>query len=116
MDQLDFEQKHRPFVPTEILSIGGGKTVFGGISVREYMATHILNGILCREDGSSHTIEECVEVAIKATDILQQKLSDERLMDYREMRKRVPHNPNPTMQNPNAIMQNPNAIIKNDSK
>lgn len=101
MDQLDFEQKHRPFVPTEILSIGGGKTVFGGISVREYMATHILNGILCSEDGPRCTLKDCVECAIEATDILQQKLSEQLSKDIREIDFEPPYDPYP---------------IKNDSK
>lgn len=109
MEEIEFYTKHRSVSREERRTKDGGIMRNGGMTVREYMTTHILNGILCREDGSSHTIEECVEVAIKATDILQQKLSDERLMDYREMRKRVPHNSNPTTQNPNAT-------IKNDSK
>lgn len=99
MDQRDFEQKYRPFSPTEIPLIGGGKIVSSGISVREYIATHILTGILCSEEGS--TLDDCVECAIKATDILQQKLSDQLSKDIRETDFKPPYNPYP---------------IKNDSK
>lgn len=99
MDQRDFEQKYRPFAQTEIPCIGGGKTVLSGISVREYMATHILTGILCSEEGP--TLDDCVECAIRATDILQQKLSEQLSKDIRETDFEPPYNPYP---------------IKNDSK
>jgi hypothetical protein len=101
MDQRDFEQKYRPFAQTEIPCIGGGKIVLSGISVREYMATHILQGVLSSEEGAKHTLDGCVEIAIRATDILQQKLSEQLSKDIRETDFEPPYNPYP---------------IKNDSK
>lgn len=92
MDQRDFEQKYRPFSPTEIPLIGGGKTVLSGISVREYMATHILTGILCSEE---RPLDDCVACAIRATDILQQKLSEQLSKDIRETDFEPPYNPYP---------------------
>ena len=101
MTEIDFEQKHRPFAQTEIMRPCGVKTVFGGISVREYMATHILQGLLSDPNCGGAGLDKLVDCAIEVTDILQQKLSEQLSKDIRETDFEPPYNPYP---------------IKNDSK